>query len=505
MTERKRAAFYIRVSSTEQAEEGLSIPAQQRLLRKYAEDNGFSVDEDAIFVDAGESARTDRRPEFQRMIALAKQRPRPWDAILVHKMDRFARNRTDSVVYKSLLRHECNIDVLSITETFGDDPVGRLMEGIMESIAEFYSANLALEVRKGKREGALKTLVLGEPPFGYKIGADGTHEIDDDEAAIIRFIYDAYIHQGKSLRAIGIYLRSEEALDRFGLAVRMKRAKGLQGGRHNDRPMVWRPGSIKRYLQNPAYRGEYIYTTDEGETITGCMPRIISNETYEMAQMTLAHRKRERSPSNDYLLRGLVRCGYCGGGMSQLRQTWTTASKEKRITHSLRCTEHVQLGICQPNLIRMHVVEEAVFRFLESASRELDPQSLSIAPLKRSDSAKERASIERKLKELPLQFDRQMAAYQAGVIDLDQLKLYRDQLDQQKSALQSAQRELNDRIHNANIDIELMKEKLAAAVLVISNPDLPLQERKNALLSIVDHIDVLANEGKVSVTFRSIS
>jgi site-specific DNA recombinase len=142
-----RAALYVRVSTEEQAQEGLSIDAQLKALQQYCRERQYLIVE--TFVDAGESARTDKRPGFQRMIAMAKQRPKPFDLILVHKMDRFARNREDSAVYKALLRKELGIDVISKTERFDDTPTGKPTEGITEVFAEFYSANLAHEVLKG--------------------------------------------------------------------------------------------------------------------------------------------------------------------------------------------------------------------------------------------------------------------------------------------------------------------------------------------------------------------
>lgn len=212
----RTAALYIRVSSREQAE-GMSIPAQLTQLQEWASKNDYIVNEEHIFIEAGETARYDDRPEFQKMIAIAKRKPKPFDAVLVHKYDRFARNREHSITYKSLLRHECGIDVISITEKFGDDPIGRLMEAIIEAIAEFYSANLAHEVMKGKKEAAKSGLVHSEPPYGYAIGEEsGKFVIYEPEARVVRRIFDLYVRDGKGLRAISMYLRSQPAIEEFG-------------------------------------------------------------------------------------------------------------------------------------------------------------------------------------------------------------------------------------------------------------------------------------------------
>lgn len=137
-----KAVLYARVSSEKQAEKDLSISAQLKALRKYAAEKGYEVIRE--FVDEAESARTANRPAFQEMIALAKSKPKPFDVILVWKLSRFARNREDSIVYKSLLRKR-GIQVVSIKERVDDSPAGALLEGMIEVIDEFYSANLAQE------------------------------------------------------------------------------------------------------------------------------------------------------------------------------------------------------------------------------------------------------------------------------------------------------------------------------------------------------------------------
>ena len=113
-------ALYIRVSTEDQLE--FSPDAQKKSLIEYAKKNNYQIDERYIFMDEGISGTSaKRRPAFMRMIATAKAKPKPFDAILVHKFDRFARSREDSVVYKSLLRKECGIKVISITEQLEDD------------------------------------------------------------------------------------------------------------------------------------------------------------------------------------------------------------------------------------------------------------------------------------------------------------------------------------------------------------------------------------------------
>src|SRR5579872_7106612 len=156
----KKVALYARVSSERQAEKDLSIPAQLTALRNYAFKHGWEAVKE--FVDEAESARSANRPAFQEMIAYTKQKPLPFGIILVWKLSRFARNREDSILYKALLRRR-GVQVVSINEQIDESPTGRLLEGMIESIDEFYSANLGQDTRRGMKENAQRGYLNGAP------------------------------------------------------------------------------------------------------------------------------------------------------------------------------------------------------------------------------------------------------------------------------------------------------------------------------------------------------
>src|SRR3990172_4749174 len=160
-----KVALYARVSSDKQ-DVDLSISAQLRALREYAQRNGHQILRE--FVDEAESGRTASRPAFKEMLALARLKQPPFEAILVWKLNRFARSRADSVTYKALLRNK-GIDVISINEPMDDSPTGRLLEGVIESIDEFYSANLGQDIKRGMRENASRGFFNGsKTPYGYR-------------------------------------------------------------------------------------------------------------------------------------------------------------------------------------------------------------------------------------------------------------------------------------------------------------------------------------------------
>ncbi len=161
----KTVAIYARVSSEKQ-DTDLSISAQLKALREYAARNGYHVVRE--FVDEAESGRTAARPAFRGMVPLARRPQKPFDVILVWKYSHFARSREDSIVYKTMLR-KSGVRVISITELFEDTPTGRLLEAMIESLDEFYSANLGEEVTRGMGESASCGFYLSSSaPYGYR-------------------------------------------------------------------------------------------------------------------------------------------------------------------------------------------------------------------------------------------------------------------------------------------------------------------------------------------------
>ena len=160
-----KVALYARVSSEKQ-DTDLSLSAQLRALREYSDRNGYQVVRE--FVDETESGRTIARPAFKEMITLARRPQKPFEVILVWKYSHFARNREDSIVYKTVLRKN-GVQVISINEPFDDTPTGRLLEAIIESLDEFYSDNLGEEVTRGMRESASRGFYLSsKPPYGFR-------------------------------------------------------------------------------------------------------------------------------------------------------------------------------------------------------------------------------------------------------------------------------------------------------------------------------------------------
>ena len=238
-----KTVIYARVSSEKQAEKDLSIPAQLKALRRYALERGLDIVSE--YVDEAESAKSANRPAFQEMIAAAKKKDRPFDSILVWKLSRFARNREDSIIYKSVLRKR-GISVISINEKIDDSASGRLLEGMIEVIDEFYSANLAQDTMRGMKENIGRGFFNGgNVPFGYrkvKVPVNGSQktklELNDSEASIVKRAFHMAL-KGKGGKEIARVFNQE------GLRTRSGKLFGTT--------------TINFWLKNPVYTGSLIW------------------------------------------------------------------------------------------------------------------------------------------------------------------------------------------------------------------------------------------------------
>ncbi len=297
------AALYARVSSDRQ-DVDLSVAAQLRALRDYAEKNGYVVARE--YIDEAESGRIADRPQFRRMLDEASLSESPFQEILVWKFSRFTRKREHAVAFKSMLRKR-GIRVTSITEHADDSPTGKLMEAIIESLDEFYSENLAQEVLRGMREAASRGFWISTySPYGYrKVPVqDGAKkrpklELDPPADGVVRRIFQM-AHLGTSTLDI------TKTLNREGIA-------SPQGSR-------WTKTTIHRILTNETYTGTLVWGTRAKDNVPpvrvdNAFPAIVSRDEFERVSAILGskapakiHPRRAASP---YLLSGIVRCETC--------------------------------------------------------------------------------------------------------------------------------------------------------------------------------------------------
>lgn len=306
--ETKYGYGYVRVSTDKQEE--LSPDSQAKLLKDFAHKNGIIISK--IFYELGVSGRkAEKRPEFQKMIAMAKSSDHPVDAILVWKFSRFARNQEESIVYKSLLKKKHNVDVISVSEPLVDGPFGSLIERIIEWMDEYYSVRLSGEVTRGMTEKAKRGGYQARPPLGYRIAERGKPPvIVEEEAEIIRIIFQKYALEGMGMFDIARYLN----------LCGFKTSHGKEFERR----------SVEYILENPTYCGmirwnrtvnetNEIRPKDEWIIADGQQLAIISKELFDRAaaRRNMEYKPRGSRPSSTYRhwLSGLVKCPVCGRTM----------------------------------------------------------------------------------------------------------------------------------------------------------------------------------------------
>ncbi len=296
----KKAAAYARFSSDNQRQE--SIDAQVRAIQDYCAKCELHLIK--IYQDEAMSATNDQRDQFLQMIDDAKKHE--FEYVIVHKLDRFARNRYDSAFYKRELRVQ-GVRILSVLENLDDSPESIILESVLEGMAEYYSKNLAREVRKGQKENALKGIHNGGiPPFGYSV-VNKILAINEQEAEIVRMIFKLY-NEGSG------YTTISDTLNSLGYKTRAGRPFSIN--------------SLYDLIRNEKYTGTYVFNKRESKStgnrkykpddqivrIEGAFPAIISRELWDMVQEIISKKTNvRRLATREYLLKGKIVCAICGG------------------------------------------------------------------------------------------------------------------------------------------------------------------------------------------------
>ena len=279
-----KGVIYARYSSDGQREE--SIEGQIRVNTAFAEEKGIEIV--GTYIDRAYSAKTDMRPNFLQMIKDSAKRN--FEVVIVWKLDRFARNRYDSAKYKATLKKN-GVKVLSSTEPIPDDPVGILMESLLEGNAEYFSAQLAENVTRGMVENTLKGKFNGGVvPLGYTIDDQLFFQIDSLTAPAVLEMFTLYA-EGASMTEIADNLN----------AIGIRSARGT---------FVTSNG-VARMLRNRKYIGEYKF---QDTVQSDVIPAIVPNELFDRVQERLAVSKKAPAKSkaeDEYLLTTKLYCGEC--------------------------------------------------------------------------------------------------------------------------------------------------------------------------------------------------
>ncbi|MBI4425391.1 MAG: recombinase family protein [Elusimicrobia bacterium] len=498
-----RAALYARVSSERQADKDLSIPAQLKALRDYAVRRGWAIHTE--YVDEARSAGTADRPKFQEMISAAKQKQPPFNTILVWKLSRFARNREDSIIYKKLLRKH-GVDVVSINEQIDDSPSGKLLEGIIEVIDEFYSANLSHDTIRGMKENARRGFLNGSiPPYGFtkvklRVGNADKWKLapDPKEVPVVRRIFKMCL-AGNGAKEIARALNGE------GLRTRRGRK--------------WEINAIHYILRNETTTGVLIFNRvsknsvkavdrpeDQMIRVEKAHPAIIERDVFDRAQLLIQARSprrvHPRTVTSNYLLSGFLFCGKCGANMAGC------AAKSSRFFY-YTCHNKVRRGEhgCSAPLINREKIERSIVAQLKL--RVLTEENLSkLIRLINEDVSQGKSQVEDQLEEKDGQIevfngrlDKLYAALETGKLDMDDLAPRIKELRGQIEALKRARIDLELQRASETIQANKAQVKAYAEDLHALLEDGSVFERKSFLRTFIKRIDLdKPNGGTIEYT-----
>lgn len=459
-------ALYIRVSTDDQAE--LSPDAQKRLLLDYAKKNGIIISNDFIFSESVSGRHVQKRPEFQRMIGIAKQPSHPLDVILVWKYSRFARNQEESIVYKSMLKKD-HVEVISVSEPLIDGPFGSLIERIIEWMDEYYSIRLSGEVLRGMKEKALRNGYQSSPCLGYEaVGHGKPFQINEAEYAMVSYIMDLYDNQNMDETAIA------------------RKCNDL--GYKTKRGNPFERRTIDRILQNPFYCGIVSWNGVEFE---GAHEVRISKERFDRRQRLIASRKRPMKARNistcKHWLSGLLKCSVCGATLS-----YTGNGK----CPYFQCWKYAK-GFHKTSVaLSVKKAEEAVIEYFDLVLAGADFTYVR----KEQPAADKTAAIEqlqKKLSKLSARESRIRDAYESGIDSLEEYKANKERLISNRLQLETELEKLRKEQAEKEVNKEDVLHEIKSLNDILKNPDVSYEKKGTLIRTIVDQIIYDKESGKM--------
>lgn len=473
-----KAVGYARFSSINQ-EGNMSIQAQTRAIHEFAEKNGLSLVHE--YIDRAQSATSDDREEFQKMIKDSANGE--WHFVIVHKLDRFARNRVDSAGYRVKLAKN-GVMLVSTLESFDpDSPEGALMEGLAELMAEFYSKNLSREIKKGQKENALAAKFCGgTPPLGYDVDpVTKKLVINEQEAEAVRLMFSMVAQNHSYIEVLNALYDRE-----------LKTKRGNDFGRN----------SIHDILRNPKYKGLYFYrrlpssilgkkarnahkynASEDMILVDGGVPAIVTEEEFQKVQGVLDRRKntREVHRIEKYLLAGKLYCGICG--LAYYGETHKVP-KTGAIYHLYRCsgTRKVKENRCSSCTVNRDLLEQRVLEYLSEIM--FSPASIpklmkkyqAQKELRNKELTVELRALRRREKEVDKRIQNILSMIEGG--EGNQILLSRlDELEKQKSEIVENLSKEEEKIGTQKMDPEKLKKLFEKARELLKSGNLAATKR----------------------------
>lgn len=449
---------YVRVSTHDQEE--VSPESQKKLLREYARKNDIIILK--IFYELGVSGRkADKRPEFQKMISMCKSDEHPVDLILVWKYSRFARNQEESIVYKSLLKKQHNVDVISLSEPLIEGPFGSLIERIIEWMDEYYSIRLSGEVLRGMKEKARQEGYQMVPPLGYQAAGNGRpFIINEKEYEIVAFMAEQFDKYDVDFTAIARKLNDMGYLSRRGCPFETR--------------------TVERVLTNPFYYGLVVW---DDISFMGTHEVRITKECYDKRMLKIHQRyrpiKRRNVSTCKHWLSGLIKCGYCGATLA-----YNGSNIKSPGFQCYRYSKGMHPGSCS---ISEKKIINAVYEYFEKL---LDGMNFEYTyhPPQSTEKKEKQDSLTKELEKLKTREQRIRLAYEKGIDTLEEYGENKARLKQAREELEAKISDLNPQSSTAIPSKQDVLSRVKTVYDVIRDPDIDYPTKGTLMRSLVEDI-----------------
>lgn len=454
--------IYARYSSHSQSEQ--SIEGQIAVCKEYAKKNDYTIVGE--YIDRALTGTNDNRPQFKQMIEDSNKKF--FNGVLVYQLDRFARNRYDSAIYKNKLKKN-NVRVFSAKENISDDASGILVESFLEGMAEYYSVELSQKVKRGRILNAEKCKSNGGiPSLGYKVDSNQKYIIDKEKAPIVKKIFEMYAN-GYIMADIIKYLNE-----------------------NNYTTVLNRPfnkNSIRTILLNKRYTGVYI---SSGIEIPGGMPRIISDELFNKVAEIM--KKNKKAPARarakaDYLLTTKLFCGTCKEMLTGLSGTSRNGTIHNYYTCNGRKKHSCKRKNIQKDYIENIVVKEAQEQLTDKLMNKIADNICKLAEKEKNNSYAKQ--LEKELREIEKQ--KQNLINSLKICDIDNVK---QTIFEELSKINNSQKEIEARIVVENSKhLEFNKTDIKFFLNQMRKLDTDIEENKKLLINVlIDKVYIYDNE-----------
>lgn len=466
--EDKFIALYCRVSTDEQAREGISLDEQQERMKAYCRAMGWG-NNFLIFIDDGYSAKNLERPKLKKLLNdVGKGKI---SKVLVTKLDRLSRKLKDLLNLIDLFSDH-KVSFISIGESFDTNTSpGRLTLQVLGAVAEFERERIRERVVENMQHAAKNGKWLTQSPYGYDL-SDKELIINEEEAKIVREVFDLYLQKG-----LGFYSIAKKLNER-GIPSKQKKE--------------WSIRSIKLMLTNPAYKGTLVWNRadrskqkqvekDEEEWIVvdHAHPKIVDVDTWELVQRTINKKKMpSRAKTSPHLLGGLLKCGRCGASMSI---SWTSSGANRKRVY--RCSANKNKGTCTGKPYKANDVESWFKQGLLQLSQSINESYVLL--LAGQLISEEKKEMSQQIQSARSRYKRKVEAYTAGLIELEDLEAEKERME--TLIQQSENRQATKTINTEELE-KKVNEKFQTIIDALDT--LPIVEAKALIQTLVDKVVV---------------